>query len=982
MGAIFPGTIGPKKASRSNPESGLDRLIYKLVAYVLPALFLLVSGYALFCWAALDTTLPDDPVVFRSGVAPVPDWTPEQALEQLARAPSQLGLSTQLATHPFWLRVDLPAGDRAPGWLEFPSRHAVQLSCWSGGQLLGTASRQQTSGALQMARGGFALAVPSSRQAQAVVCRTAFSGPARLTVLARSSDELHRVDERFQRESGWLDGGLIMLALFLFTTALINRNGTYVLFAVWMLLNLRMAALSSGTDLQWLGQRVPEDWLHPMRMLTIALYYTSTYALFRNFFREELLRFGHGPMLRLAGWSCAALLVCSVALPYGRFLPVVWICAALNIGVLLYYLGRILWLTRSRVAMWYAGSIAITLFAGLAEVVAAALSVRVTDVVNSTTAALSSSLLASLAVAAQMKQDRDQRKVAKAQLQATYEAMPIGLFSADFQGRITSANPAMLQMLGGDLLTPARRQWSQHFAPESWPQLLEQLHRQPSSEVELGGPGGRRYLVRATLAQRMIEGLMQDVTEQSLANENLRFMALNDPLTRVLNRRGVEQAMAQLQQTLPQGRRMAMAYLDLDRFKLLNDLYGHAAGDEVLQQVCERIKGLLSGDMKLGRVGGDEFVILLPGVSLELACLIGRGVLTSIGSPPYQVGDRAFQVRGSMGLIEIEAGTAFKDAMASADRACREAKGHHSDGLVVFEHNAQHLEELEAEMQLVARLAAGGEVEGLFLEMQPIMSLRKPHEALNFEVLLRMRDANGQRVPTPRLITAGEHSGRMSMIDRWVLKQTLAWLQANRHRLSNTQFVCMNLSGASLNDERFIDDVFEALEANLEVAPLLCLEITESVALHDLDNTRRFIHQVRHFGAKVALDDFGAGYTSFSYLKDLPGDLLKIDGSFIVNMNEHPANIAIVEAIVSLANNLGMKTIAEWAEDAATVETLAEIGVDYVQGFAIAKALDPEVLVREPSSAAFVRDPATRELVDRLQRIGALPDLYVGGAAA
>lgn len=828
---------------------------------------------------------------------------------------------------------------------------------------------------MQPARGGFALALDAADAGQALVCRAQFSGPARISVLARSHQDLHLAEERFSRESGWLDGGLIMLALFLFITAMINRNGGYVLFAAWMLLNLRMAALSTGADVQWLGQRVPEDWLHPMRMLTIALYYASTYALFRNFFREELERVGHGLMLRLAGLSCAVLLVASLLLPYARFLPVVWACAAMNIVVLLYYLGRILWLTRSQVAMWYAGSIAITLFAGLAEVVAAALSLRITDVVNSTTAALSSSLLASLAVAAQMKQDRDQRKAAQAQLQATYEAMPIGLFSADFSGRLIASNPAQQRMLKLEESTL----WSHHFAPESWPQLLEQLHRQPSAEIELDGPGGRRYLVRATLAQRIVEGLMQDVTERSRATENLRFMALNDPLTRVLNRRGVEQAMGELQRQLPEGKRMAMAYLDLDRFKLLNDLYGHAAGDDVLQQVCERIKGLLSGEMKLGRVGGDEFVILLPGVSLELACLIGRGVLTAIGSPPYQVGDRAFQVRGSMGLIEIDAHTAFKDAMASADRACREAKSHHSDGLVVFEHNTQHLEELEAEMQLVARLAAGGEVEGLFLEMQPIMSLKKPHEALNFEVLLRMRDANGQRVPTPRLITAGEHSGRMSMIDRWVLKQTLEWLQQHRNTLTSTQFVCMNLSGASLNDERFIDDVFDMLEANLEVAPLLCLEITESVALHDLDNTRRFIHQVRHFGAKVALDDFGAGYTSFSYLKDLPGDLLKIDGSFIVNMNEHPANIAIVEAIVSLANNLGMKTIAEWAEDAATVETLAEIGVDYVQGFAIAKAQDPAELLRQPSSAAFVRDIETRELVDRLQRQGSLPDLYVGG---
>jgi EAL domain-containing protein (putative c-di-GMP-specific phosphodiesterase class I) len=142
------------------------------------------------------------------------------------------------------------------------------------------------------------------------------------------------------------------------------------------------------------------------------------------------------------------------------------------------------------------------------------------------------------------------------------------------------------------------------------------------------------------------------------------------------------------------------------------------------------------------------------------------------------------------------------------------------------------------------------------------------------------------------------------------------------------------------------------------------------VALHDLDNTCRFIDRVRSFGAKVALDDFGAGYTSFSYLRDLPADMLKIDGSFIVDMNQHPANIAIVEAIVSLANNLGMKVIAEWAEDAATVQTLKEIGVDYVQGYIVARPQTPDMLLKASSSASFIQDQNLLQLVDSFGQTG------------
>lgn len=285
---------------------------------------------------------------------------------------------------------------------------------------------------------------------------------------------------------------------------------------------------------------------------------------------------------------------------------------------------------------------------------------------------------------------------------------------------------------------------------------------------------------------------------------------------------------------------------------------------------------------------------------------------------------------------------------------------------MIYEHGSRAFRDHEAELQLVERLSAGQQIAGLFLEMQPIVSLRHPHQSHNFEVLLRMQDEHGTRVPTERLIRAGEIAGRMSTIDRWVVQMTLAWLAEHTPALPQNQFICVNLSGASLNDERFIHDVNEMLDRYRQVAPRLCFEITENVALHDITNTRRFIDRVRGYGAKVALDDFGAGYTSFSYLKDLPADILKIDGSFIVNMNRHPANMAIVEAIVSLAQNLGMKTIAEWAEDFETVETLAEIGVDFVQGYVISRPVDTHRILAARSGADFIADQKLSEYLNTI----------------
>jgi EAL domain-containing protein (putative c-di-GMP-specific phosphodiesterase class I) len=240
--------------------------------------------------------------------------------------------------------------------------------------------------------------------------------------------------------------------------------------------------------------------------------------------------------------------------------------------------------------------------------------------------------------------------------------------------------------------------------------------------------------------------------------------------------------------------------------------------------------------------------------------------------------------------------------------------------------------------------------------MQPIMSLRAPYDSLNFEILLRMREADNTVTSAGKIISAGENNGRSAVIDRWVMSNTLEWLDLHYDSLDRTRFACMNLSGASLNDERFIEDAFSMLAQHGRAVGKLCIEITESVALHDLENTRRFIDKVKGFGAKVALDDFGAGYTSFSYLKELRADTLKIDGNFVLGVNTHPTNLAIVEAIVDLARNLGMTSVAEWAEDLATVEALVGVGVDYVQGYVIARPQLPGKILRAKSSASFIED--------------------------
>jgi diguanylate cyclase (GGDEF)-like protein len=978
------GTHSGEPASWSERlHSRLDQALHLLSTYAVPLFILGITLTALFAWERQNPVLPEEPVPLRVIEVSDNSLTPAQALEQLKTAPSVPYRDTRLSEKPFWFSFRIePVGDAESLTAELPSRHASETVCWDASTLqeLGRASRgHRAEGSMFAARAGYAFTIDPSSPAIDVLCRASFAGPARIAVALWPAAQLQLASQEFARDSGLLDGGLVILAAFMLTTALINRKSAYILFAAWLILSLRMAALSAGWDTQWFGRTVPHEWILYGRSTTIAAYYLLTIALFKSLFRDELSKIGYAPLLHYAQWTCVPLLLFACIAPYAIFLPIFWVAATILAVILVFLLGRTLMIAPSRTAVWYSASLCISAFGSVAEIIGAALGFK-SLILNSVTAALSSSLLASIAIAEQIRTIQKAQLDAQEELQHAYNAMPIGLFTLDMHGRFLSANPALHVMLGSNVMAQGHNSWQEYFADGSWSLLHRLVHSEADGELEImnkvapDGGEPKRFLVKATLARGKIEGSLQDVTIKSKATEDLHFMANNDPLTKVFNRRGIEKILDHAIEQLENGRPLAVAYLDLDRFKLINDLYGHAAGDEVLRQVCQRVIDMLTGSQRIGRVGGDEFVIVLPDTTIPLATAICRGIVDRIGAESYRIGDKAFQVRGAIGVIEVSPGTPIKDAVSAADRACREAKAGHSGGLVVYEKSAAAFHEREVELSLVERLSTGAVPEGLFLEMQPIMSLRTPYESLNFEVLLRMRDHDGSVIPGGRVVTAAESSGRIGVIDRWVLSTTLAWLRANSTRLTRTQFVCMNLSGASLNDERFVQDAFAMLAQNIRGASQLCIEITESVALHDLANTRRFIDKVRSYGVKVALDDFGAGYTSFSYLKELPADVVKIDGSFIVNMNAHPANIAIVEAIVSLAMNLGMKTIAEWAEDSATVETLAEIGVDYVQGYAVAQPQSPAKLLAAASSAGFIQDE------ELLRFLRTLPHLnrYVG----
>ncbi len=534
-------------------EGWLGRMLYVGGAYISPIAICLVSLIALLAWDAQFKDASPTQLAFQlvedtssSGALP-----PKDALARvMSKAPVQ-EWSTDRSERPFWLMFETPASDVGQ-MLEFPSRHVMHLACWDASKTempsLGDELRGRNSDdAIDSVKTGYVLRLTPSQSARKLLCRWQSWGPTQVTVLLWNSRGFVESSIKFYRRAGILEGGLTVLVIFVLITAIINRNGLFALFSMWLIVNLRMAALSGGWDMQWLGHVVPGQLLLGMREMTVALYYCLTVVLFRAMFSTELNKLGSAIALRFLLWSCVFVFFAAVLLPFSTFLPYLWGASVLGTGIGLLLLVKILRVTRSTVALWYTASISVTLISSLFEVAAAALHDKaLLNVFNSVDAALASGFLASLAIAEQMRQEHLQRLEAQAELQQTFEAVPVGLFSLDNEGNFISANPAMLAMLGVSSAQALDRAWYSCFSMEHWTRLQQLVRGQAGAELEIqehampGGGTPRSYLIKATLARGKIEGSLQDVTEKIRAIGHLQFLADNDSLTRSLNRRGIE----------------------------------------------------------------------------------------------------------------------------------------------------------------------------------------------------------------------------------------------------------------------------------------------------------------------------------------------------------------------------------------------------------------------------------------------------------
>ncbi|MDM4766287.1 bifunctional diguanylate cyclase/phosphodiesterase [Pelomonas sp. SE-A7] len=893
---------------------------------------------------------------------------------RLAERQSATSVSTQRSTDAFWIGVkaQAPAGQQA--WsVEFPSRHSMALRCWDeqSGELLGSATRSGSSGAVMPVRGGFALTLDGERRDIQLLCRSNFRGPAKIAAARWQAAELDAASAQHQKTATMIEAGLGLLALSMALTAAINKSRLYWAFIGWLMISMRMALLSEGSDFSFFGMPIAPEWLTLTRQWTLCLYFVTTIAVFGLLFRKEMAKVGGGWLLPIQRASTLLLMGLCAVLSYEQILPVLWVGTALLWFATLPYLYRIVRRTRSRTAMWYASSLVVALGATLNEIVVASTGQSLLlGALNSVTAALASGVLASAAVAEHMRSDRRRAEQAQKTLKAAYNDSPIGLFTVHDGLVIANANPAFKSMLATMGMDGALT-LDELFEPDV-ALAFGSLHSAGQSasfdlQARLLPPGGGEYwcaIKASTVDGRIIEGSLQDITERVRATTRLEFLVNHDPLTECLNLRGLSR---KFERSLTPPR--TLAYFDLDRFKLINDLYGHSAGDAVLKQVCERIRSQLGPLDLLARVGGDEFVVAFPDASITEASQRCQNILALISSAPFQIDVQRFALSVSGGLVAAESfgAPAMKEIVSAADTLCRMAKKKPSDRLVVMDGGDTFFKHHKDELALISCLERGETPEGLFLMMQPELSLSRPFDSLNFEVLLRMRKPNGDIVPAQIIIEAAEAHAKTAIIDRWVVTTVISWLEAHAGQLLNTQFVGVNLSGSSLNDEAFVEDLLRLFNQHQEAVARICIEITETVALNDMAHMQRFIDRARDLGVKVALDDFGAGYSSFGYLKGLSVDALKLDGSLVRDAANNPSGMAVLSALGGLVNNLGMKSIGEYAENLPILKALVSAGVDYAQGYGISRPVLPERILEARSAADFIEDPEIYAFVRQLQ---------------
>jgi diguanylate cyclase (GGDEF)-like protein/PAS domain S-box-containing protein len=443
--------------------------------------------------------------------------------------------------------------------------------------------------------------------------------------------------------------------------------------------------------------------------------------------------------------------------------------------------------------------------------------------------------------------------------------------------------------------------------------------------------------------------VFRDVSHERKLSQQLSWQATHDTLTGLVNRREFEHLVAgALHSAKEEGHVHALLYLDLDQFKVINDTCGHSAGDVLLQLLAKLLQQQMRDSDILARLGGDELGVLLPHCPLDHARVIGEQLRQSIRDFRFSWDNRSFELGVSIGMVEINQDSkSMSELLIAADQACYLAKEQGRNRLHVYQESDVMLAQRHGEMLWISRLKEAFEHDYFRLYAMPIVHLHDSPE-YHDEVLIRIRNGTGDLILPGAFIPAAERYDMMLSIDRWVIRAVCAHIESVRDSLPPLEALAesrrrapalysVNLSGMSLADAGLQDYITEQF-VHYTVAPeQICFEITETAVIANLPKAQAFMRQLKAMGCRFSLDDFGSGFSSFGYLKALPVDYLKIDGAFVRDIATNTINRAMVKAINEVGHVMGLKTVAEYVENAEILAVIRELGIDYAQGYAVGK---------------------------------------------
>ncbi|VAW66864.1 diguanylate cyclase/phosphodiesterase (GGDEF & EAL domains) with PAS/PAC sensor(s) [hydrothermal vent metagenome] len=440
---------------------------------------------------------------------------------------------------------------------------------------------------------------------------------------------------------------------------------------------------------------------------------------------------------------------------------------------------------------------------------------------------------------------------------------------------------------------------------------------------------------------RMISALAERDEKLREHNVHLEKQAMHDHLTGLINRIGFEQALKlAIDECKTLQSQHALCYMDLDKFKIVNDSCGHNAGDQLLQNIGGIFRQHIRKDSdSLARVGGDEFALILKNCSIEKAQAIGESICKDVENYRFHWEENVFSIGVSIGITQLDSSAAsLRDVIAKVDSACYIAKERGRGQVHVIHPEDEDLQSLGSETQIANTIIDCLDNDGFELFCQPIKHLRKTSgQKHRYEILLRMKDENGQQIPPDKFISSAERYNLMIRIDQWVLSQTLQQLSNNKHFINTLDICTINISASSLNDNTFSHFIRQQLIDKNINPDLICFEINETIAISNISNTLGFVQNIHKLGCHIMLDDFVSSSSSFSHIKSMDIDYLKIDGDFFKDFTHNPVSHAMVKSINEIAHILHIETIAEHIETRESLNEATRMGIDYAQGYYIAR---------------------------------------------